>query len=59
MKHAPQIIYIFISIIGLMSASYLHGKPKTGKHSVWTTIVSVTIGLTLLYWGGFFDSLLS
>lgn len=52
---APQIIYIIIVIIGLMIASYNHGKPKTGKYNLWDNIIAIALHIGLLYWGGFFN----
>jgi len=51
----PQIILLSIIGLNLMISSYLHGKPKEGNHSVFITMIGVTIHLTLLYFGGFFD----
>jgi len=51
----PQIILLSLIGLNLLISSYLHGKPKEGNHSVFVSIVGVTIYLTLLYFGGFFD----
>jgi len=51
---APQITYFIITAIGLASAGYLHGKPKTGKYSLVEWFVNFVITFSLLYWGGFF-----
>lgn len=51
----PQIIFIVMMLFLLMTGSYLHGKPKKGKHSIINEIISVIIWTTLLYYGGFFD----
>jgi len=53
--HIPQYIYAGLSIIGLMAESYKHGKLKTGKHDVWTSIIATVIISALLFWGGFFS----
>lgn len=51
----PQIILLSLIGLNLLISSYLHGKPKEGNYSVFVSIVGVTIHLTLLYFGGFFD----
>jgi len=50
-----QILIICLWIIELMAASYMHGKPKTGNYSVFTSAFSIWILYTILYYGGFFD----
>jgi hypothetical protein len=42
--------------IALLSSANRHGKPETGKHNFWYTIIAVGIQLGLLAWGGFFAS---
>ena len=51
----PQIILLSLIGLNLLISSYLHGKPKEGNHSVFVSIVGVTIHLTLFYFGGFFE----
>jgi hypothetical protein len=51
----PQIILLSLIGLNLLISSYLHGKPKEGNHSVFLTMISITLHLTLLYFGGFFD----
>lgn len=51
----PQIILLSLIGLNLLISSYSHGKPKEGNHSVFVSIVGVTIHLTLLYFGGFFE----
>lgn len=53
----PQLIYLTLALIGLMIASYQHGKPKEGDHDVTVTIVSTLLLAILLYFGGFFNPL--
>jgi len=48
----PAIIYLVLSLIGLIAAAYLHGKPT--KTNFWTTLLSAAIAISLLTWGGFF-----
>lgn len=52
----PALIYLALLLIGTLAAAHLHGKPKTGKHSFWVHLLSVSLGLGLLYWGSFFAS---
>lgn len=49
----PQIIYVSLSIIGLILTTIRHGKPRSNE-SVWTSIVAILIIYPILIWGGFF-----
>lgn len=51
---APAIIYLVLVGIGLLLSARGHGKPKTGMESFWSTLISVSICISLLWWGGFF-----
>jgi len=51
---APQIITVLLWFVFLLLTAHLHGKPKTGKHNVFTQLVSIGITFLLLWWGGFF-----
>lgn len=53
--HAPQWICLALIVMGLMVASHDHGKPKTGKNDIWTSIIATVITTSILYWGGFFS----
>jgi hypothetical protein len=55
---APQIIYLSLVFIGLLIAANQHGKERT-PHNFWVTLVATVTTLFLMYWGGFFDVLLS
>lgn len=57
MNRISVLIFIAITAIDLGMAIQLHGQPKTGVHSAWATLFGTTIMFTLLYFGGFFDSL--
>lgn len=52
--HAPQIIYLTISLIGLGIMLQQHGTPKTGKYDARGYFVAFVIVQALLYWGGFY-----
>jgi hypothetical protein len=54
----PQIIYLALSLAGLLLSANKHGKPKEGNYNFWISAVSCFITLYLLYWGGFFNILL-
>jgi len=43
------ILYMF-SAVGLLMASNKHGKPQTGKHSFWSTLLGNIIQFVLLWW---------
>jgi hypothetical protein len=51
----PQIIYLILVFFGLLLSAHRHGKPKKGTENFFEYSVAVVCGLTLLYWGGFFD----
>lgn len=53
----PQIIYLVLVGIGLLLMSNQHGKPKTGDHNFWISLIAQCIHLGLLYWGGFFNGI--
>lgn len=52
---APQIIMIALFAINLCLNAYLHGKPREGKYSFWTTLIGQAMKVGLLLWGGFFS----
>lgn len=54
----PQIIYLVLALTSLMVGSYNHGKISKKPYNVWYTISAFSIQISLLYWGGFFDSIL-
>lgn len=54
----PQIIVLAFVAFGLVISFIEDGKDKKpGKHEFKWTVVSTTLTLSLLYWGGFFDVL--
>jgi len=47
-------VVVLLSLsVGISMAQ--HGKPKTGKESVWTSLIAAAIWIGLLNWGGFFN----
>lgn len=58
MSKAPALIMIGLWFVGLLVCAYMHGKPKQGTYSIWAQLINVSISALLLYWGGFFDTLL-
>ena len=54
-KALPQIIILFLIVLSIGSSLESHDKPKTGKNSFWSSLISNAILLALLWWGGFFD----
>lgn len=50
----PQYAYLALTFIGLGMAAEQHGKPKTGTHSFWATLIATALLLGLLWAGGFF-----
>jgi energy-converting hydrogenase Eha subunit A len=55
--HAPQIIYIVLTFLGLGMALAGHDKPRNETHSFTTSAIAEILVLSLLFWGGFFASL--
>ena len=51
---APQIIWIVLAALNLLSAATSHGKPRTGKHNFWLILFGSAMAFALLWWGGFF-----
>ena len=51
----PQFTYLVLVLLSLGIELERHGKPKTGRHSFPTHLVGVAIGITLLWFGGFFE----
>lgn len=58
MKIIPQTVFLTLMLLGLGTTMAMHGRPKTGNHSVWITLVSDAVVIVLLWWGGFFDAVL-
>jgi hypothetical protein len=52
---APQIIIVLLWFVSLLLTAYLHGKPKTDKHNIFSSLIATLINFLLLWWGGFFD----
>ncbi|MEG1587616.1 MAG: hypothetical protein RR346_12165, partial [Bacteroidales bacterium] len=53
----PQIIFLFLHTIALPLSTYFWIQKKTAKYSLLSTLVSASITLIFLYWGGFFDAM--
>lgn len=51
----PQIILLSMWFLNLLLSSYMHGKPKTGNHSIFDALLGTAIEGTILYFGGFFE----
>lgn len=49
----PQIIWLFLAVIGLIIEIVNHGKPRE-PHNAYTLAISTVFSFLLLYWGGFF-----
>lgn len=50
----PQIAIIVLYSLSLGASLILDGKPRDGKYSFWTTLVTDIIIMVLLAKGGFF-----
>ena len=49
----PQIIWLFLAVIGLICETINHGKERE-PHNAYTFAIGAVIFFLLLYWGGFF-----
>lgn len=54
--HWPQMLYLAMCVAGLCLETIRHGKPKTEKYDIWTSLIAQTLIWALLWWGGFFGS---
>lgn len=52
----PQIIYIVLTIAGLIMFARKHGTTYVKKHDFWASIMAYFIIFLLHYFGGFFDN---
>lgn len=50
----PQFIVLAVLFTNLGVTLVADGKPRTGKYSFMTTLISVIIQIWILYAGGFF-----
>jgi hypothetical protein len=53
----PQIVYLGLALLGLGIELERHGKPKEGEHNFGISLISTTITICILWWGGFFNPL--
>jgi hypothetical protein len=51
----PQIILIVLLAINLLINAYLHGRPRTGTHNLFVSLLNAGITLWVLIAGGFFS----
>ena len=49
----PQIVYIVLVSLSLLTGAHNHGKVQ-GPHNFWVVLAGTIIGAILLYFGGFF-----
>lgn len=50
-----QVILIAIYALSIGVNMALHGEPKTGRHSVWGSLIGTALVFSILYTGGFWD----
>lgn len=53
--HAPQLIYLALTFLGLGRSISKHGEVKTSKENAWASIIAACLIVGVLYWGGFFS----
>lgn len=51
----PQLIFIFISLVGIGLTIREHSNPRTEKHNAFSTIIGTVLTQFILYWGGFWN----
>lgn len=51
---APQIIYLSLTFMGLLYAAHKHGEKKKEEYNIFVSLVAKAIGVSILWWGGFF-----
>ena len=54
-KMVPQIVYLLLLALGLGITMEQHGKPKTGKHNFWVSLIAAALSFAIVWWGGFFN----
>jgi hypothetical protein len=52
---APQIIVIVLYALSVGVVLSRHGKPETGNHNVWSSLLTIAVMSALLWWGGFWS----
>ena len=50
----PQYVYIVLTLIGLGFSLAKHGQPKEENHNFFVSLISTSLIISLLYFGGFF-----
>jgi LPXTG-motif cell wall-anchored protein len=51
----PQYTFVALYVVSLLHSAYMHDKPKTGVNNFWLTVLGVALGVTVLYFGGFWN----
>ena len=54
----PQIVIVVLYAMGLGIHLAKHGEPTNVSWNVWHKLISESIGMALLYWGGFFEGMI-
>ena len=50
----PQILYVALILLTLVTIAVNHGKPRGGKYNVFQSFTVAGIHVGLVAWGGFF-----
>lgn len=53
-----HIAWIVSAAITIIENLRKDGQVKTGRYSIWGALLSLGLGFTLLYYGGFWEGLL-
>lgn len=51
----PQFIVMCLYVAGLGMMAGKHGEPMGGNYNFWVGLISTSIMVSLLWWGGFFQ----
>ena len=55
----PQITFLCLMIFEMGIVIAKHGEKKTGsyaRYNIWSSLLSASIVMGILYWGGFFNT---
>lgn len=51
----PQIVFIILLAIDIVICSNKYCKKKTSKYNFYTNGLTALLGISVLYWGGFYS----
>lgn len=51
---APQLVYLAMMAVGVGVSLAKYGQQKQDRYDIFDVLVGPAVGLTILWWGGFF-----